>query len=440
MKKKTLCIIMTILIAASAIGCGSVVTNESITDADGGMTDGTRKSTGTGAETAATAGAGFDDDAPVMNITEDSYAAADVEASPMVEAAETDPSAVKGTDDESEKRDLPEAGQLTAGEWNDNENWGFFSNLVNSGKIAFPSFGLDPIHRVTVEAKDKSGKPLANAKAVLTDKSGKTLFSGVTNKDGIAYLFGNGDNSLILIKNSLQFTGGNSGQTKTEDVKDNANDLNAQVVLDTDSKPYKAMDIMFILDTTGSMSDEMLFLQSEFTAITQEIGTTDTRYAMNFYRDDGDEYITRCNDFTTDIKAIQKAINNESADGGGDYPEAVAEVLKESVSNSSWKEDSVKLAFLIFDAPPHAEKAQEIAESVTAAAEKGIRIIPVIASDSDRDTELFGRAAAIYTGGTYVFLTDDSGIGNSHEEPIIGSYEVKSLYDTIIEIVNNYRQ
>ena len=95
---------------------------------------------------------------------------------------------------------------------------------------------------------------------------------------------------------------------------------------------------------------------------------------------------------------------------------------------------------MIFDAPPHDGKEEEIRKAVEAAAEKGIRIIPVVSSNSDRGTELFGRALSIVTGGTYVFLTDDSGIGDSHLEPIIGSYEVRSLYDIIIDIINDYRQ
>ena len=197
---------------------------------------------------------------------------------------------------------------------------------------------------------------------------------------------------------------------------------------------------MFILDTTGSMGDEMLFLQSEFTAITEAVGTDNTRYSINFYRDEGDEYVTKCNDFTNDIPSLQKLLNNESASGGGDLPEAVDQILSEAINKSSWQEDSVKLAFLIFDAPPHEEKAAQTAQAVMGAAKRGIRIIPVVSSNSDRDTELFGRAAAITTGGTYIFLTDDSGIGGSHLEPIIGEYKVEKLYDIIIRVINDYRQ
>ena len=188
------------------------------------------------------------------------------------------------------------------------------------------------------------------------------------------------------------------------------------------------------------MADELLFLQSEFTAITEKVGTDHTRYSVNFYRDEYDEYVTKCNPFSTDIKTIQKNLNNEIADGGGDYPEAVSDALTETMFASDWSEESVKLAFMIFDAPPHSGKEQELLAAAQEAAKKGIHIIPVISSDSDRDTELFGRAIAITTDGSYVFLTDDSGIGNSHEEPVIGSYEVRPLYDIIVDIIDGYRQ
>lgn len=439
MKKRTLCVLLAALISAASCGCGANSKDYSVADINAAE------------DTGVTAGAAKSDkyagDSPLME-------AADASDDYGVEAAVGDYGdaadaigTAAGTADESERQNKPQAGQLTAGEWNDNENWGFFSNLVNSGTISYPVFGLNPVQRVTIEAKDKNGKPLVNAKAVLLDKSGNAIFGGVTNKDGIAYLFGTSERFAeaevsfggVSQKVSLE-SGSGSAQTKSDDTANTAGDISAQAVLDIDSKLYKALDVMFILDTTGSMSDEMLFLQSEFTAITDEIGTDNTRYAMNFYRDEGDDYVTRCNDFTDNIKSIQKALNKESAEGGGDYPEAVAEALNESIFNSSWKDESVKLAFLILDAPPHEEKSKEISEAIYKASEKGIRIIPVIASDSDRETELFGRAAAIYTGGTYVFLTDDSGIGNSHEEPIIGSYEVRSLYDTIVEIIKSYQQ
>lgn len=390
---------------------------------------------------------------------------------PAMEAAEgdydtdygTDHGDAAGADDTQNGIELPEAGQLTAGEWNDNANWGFFTNLVTTNKIAFPSFGLDPTGRIMITVKDASGNPTANVNAVLTDESGKTLWSAVTDNMGRAYLFG-GDSakSVVLSRGSDSET--YPVELKTEEIKPESDDQNdgqnndrkktqetdqtvrtagvteMELTFSPGGKKTEEAQIMFIVDATGSMSDEMLFLQSEFTAITSEIGTDNTSYSVNFYRDKGDTYVTKCNDFTTDIAQLQNLLNKERADGGGDTPEAVAQILDETMNMKSWKEDAVKLAFLIFDAPPHLDEIEQLDAAIAVAAEKGIRIIPVVSSNSDRETELFGRAAAIMTGGTYVFLTDDSGIGESHLEPIIGSYEVEKLYDIIIRVINDYRK
>ena len=345
--------------------------------------------------------------------------------------------------------DLPEAGQLTAGEWNDNDNWGFFSNLVNAGTISFPVFSLDPTTRVSVKVKTADGKPAVNAKVKLLDEDGKTIWNAVSDKQGMAYLFATGSSVPATIEAELdgdKQTADYKAPEKDEQGNKKVSKSSTEITLDGESKLYKDTEIMFIVDTTGSMSDEMLFLQSEFSAIAREVGgingvdADNVKFAVSFYRDEGDDYVTKHNDFTSDVSALQKALNNEEADGGGDFPEAVAQVLSETITDGKWSKDSVKLAFLIFDAPPHEGTDKKLMEAAKAAGEKGIRIVPIVSSGSDRETELFARSLAIMSGGTYVFLTDDSGIGGGHLEPIIGDYKVEKLYDIIIRVINDYRQ
>ena len=367
---------------------------------------------------------------------------ADVEAVEPVLPPDTEPDIPEDTEIIT-VTETPKAGQLTAGEWKDNENWGFFTNLVNSGTIKFPSFSLDPTTRCAVTVKNADNTPVANANVRLLDESGSVIWRAVSDKQGRAYLFTSGSAVPTAIEAEYD------GEVKTADYKApetdgqgnrKASNTSVQIIMEGTSLPNKKMQIMFIVDATGSMSDEMLFLQSEFSAITREIGTVDTEYAVSFYRDEGDEYVTKHNSFTSSIDALQNALNNETADGGGDYPEAVAQILTETITKGPWKEDSTKLAFLIFDAPPHEGTDKELLAAAKAACEKGIRIVPVVSSDSDRDTELFARSLAIMTGGTYVFLTDDSGIGGGHLEPIIGDYKVEKLYDIIIRVINEYKQ
>ena len=48
------------------------------------------------------------------------------------------------------------------------------------------------------------------------------------------------------------------------------------------------------------------------------------------------------------------------------------------------------------------------------------------------------RQFAILTGGTYVYLTDDSGVGNGHVEASTGDPEVEKLNDLVIRLINEY--
>lgn len=338
-------------------------------------------------------------------------------------------------------------GLLTAGRWNDNSNWGFFSNIVDNDLVSFPAFGLDPCSRVAVSVKDGSGEAAVNSRVTLSDGSGSTVWSSVTDSEGKAYLFTCGNSGDMKVtaygKDGSEHTADvnveKTGDEQQGKVKKAAS-AEAEIVVNSSAPKYSDMQVMFIMDATGSMGDEMFFLQKDFAAIARECGTDNTEYSVNFYRDHGDKYVTKCFDFSKDISDIQKKINEQSADGGGDRPEAVAEILEETMNSSGWKEDSVKVAFLIFDAPPHNDKAEMIISAVKTASEKGIHLVPVVSSNAERDTELFGRAAAIMTNGEYVFLTDDSGIGDSHLEPIIGDYEVEKLYDIIVNIIAEYRQ
>ena len=73
---------------------------------------------------------------------------------------------------------------------------------------------------------------------------------------------------------------------------------------------------------------------------------------------------------------------------------------------------------------------------MAAAAERGVRIVPLAASGVDKELEFLLRFTAIATGGTYTFLTNDSGIGGNHVEPTIGEYQVEILNDLLVRVIS----
>ena len=203
---------------------------------------------------------------------------------------------------------------------------------------------------------------------------------------------------------------------------------------------HTELDVQLVLDTTGSMGDELSYLQSEFLAIASQVNAkfpnVQPRWSLVVYRDHGDDYLTRPFPFTTATDRFRANLAAQSAGGGGDTPEAVVEGLGDGLKQE-WRTGAnvAKLIFWVADAPAHPGEGQKLAGVLRDAQKKGIHIYPVASSDADDAAEYQMRSAAQLTGGRYVFLTSDSGIGNSHAEPHIPCYDVTRLDRAIVRMI-----
>jgi hypothetical protein len=202
------------------------------------------------------------------------------------------------------------------------------------------------------------------------------------------------------------------------------------------------LDVAIVLDTTSSMGDEITYLQAEFDSIAVTLKTkfpqTTPRFGLVVYRDHTDEYLTRAVPFTSDAEAFRASLAAQSSAGGGDTPEAVPEGLTEGVG-LGWRTDAnvARVMFWVADAPQHDGEEQAVNTAVNAAVQKGIHVYPVGASGVDASAELTMRGTAQMTGGRYLFLTDDSGIGNSHAQPHIPCYVVTKLQGAMVRMVES---
>lgn len=206
-------------------------------------------------------------------------------------------------------------------------------------------------------------------------------------------------------------------------------------------RPHDLLDISFVIDTTGSMSDELTFLQTEFLAISQRISdlypNAEPRWSLVLYRDVGDEYVVRSFDFDSDAQGFQARLAAQRAGGGGDIPEAPERGLGEMV-NFGWRAQPnvARIAFWVADAPHHPQNALALGNTILKSRATGIHVYPVASSGVDEFTELTMRTAAQLTGGRYLFLTNDSGLGNSHKEPSIPCYFVTRLDNAMLRMID----
>ena len=206
------------------------------------------------------------------------------------------------------------------------------------------------------------------------------------------------------------------------------------------------LDLVFLVDATGSMGDEIAKLKASMASIAEQIAALPGRPELCFglvgYRDRGDQFLTRTHDFTDRLPEFQSALARLHAAAGGDYPEALNEALHEAVHGLSWRGGSAtRLVVLVADAPPHLDYGgPQYDETAAAALAKGIKLHAVGASGLDAQGEAVFRQIAQYTGGRFVFLTyrdahdPRSGPGSETVHDVRG-YSVDSLDRLVVRLV-----
>jgi hypothetical protein len=212
------------------------------------------------------------------------------------------------------------------------------------------------------------------------------------------------------------------------------------------AQSWTPLDLVFMVDATGSMGDEIDKLRTSMQSIADRIarlpGRVDLCLGLVAYRDRGDEYVTRRYDLTGDLAAFQRVLGGLRAAGGGDEPEALDEALHETVHGVSWRgAGASRLVVMIGDAPPHLRPdVPHYDQSAVAALARGIKVHAVGASGLNRQGETTFRSIAQQTGGRFVFLTYKDaarpGRGPGTETPHdVRDYGVADLDELIVRLV-----
>lgn len=337
---------------------------------------------------------------------------------------------------------LDQNSRLTAGEVDDNAGWDeYLLYLRNYNGAAVIRLDVSERHQIWVQ--DSQGGPVLGARIGI-EANGQEVAVLRTHSDGRAYFFPRTLNA----------------QSESYTVEVSVNGSSEHFVIDAGGSQREwfvthpgadqlaqnaRLDILFLIDATGSMADEINQLKANIRAISTQIdglpSRPDVRFGMVSYRDRGDEYVTRVSDFTPDVEAFAGELAELFADGGGDYPEDLNEALSRAVHEPEWRvDDTVSLIFLVADAPPHLDYDQEnhYAAELLEAAERGIKLYPIASSGLDGQGEYVFRQLAQISGGRFIFLTygaDGPGSSGTETDFEVSDYTVSSLDSLVVKIV-----
>jgi hypothetical protein len=334
---------------------------------------------------------------------------------------------------------------LRAGEVDDNAEWDDYL-LYRLGYAGPPMHDRDVTERYIVTVKDQEGSPLLDA--VVTVYAGnEPVFSGRTYATGQVLFFPKALEVSDQVTSFRVVAEKNDARGEATLVRDETYQLTLNLAHPgRGSDEPVNLDVLFLIDSTGSMADEIDKLQASIREIAARIdrlpGQSCVRFAMTIYRDRGDLFVSRTFDFTPDVREFSKALAEVEADGGGDYPESLNEALHRAIHAPEWRDqDTVQLIFLVADAPPHLDYTQDYdyAVEMEKAAERGIKVFPIASSGLDDQGEYIFRQIAQFTQGRFVFLTyagpTNAGPPGDQTTHHVEDYSVENLDDLVIRLV-----
>lgn len=331
---------------------------------------------------------------------------------------------------------------VTAGVVDDNADFGGFQQFLQRHAEA-QRLGRDVSVRQRLKVVDAQGRPVPDAEVAVSAANGARLWAR-TDAGGQAWLHPNAFDDRDTANYQVQVRRG--GATRTAQLQRGQKNV-LQVVMPDAAVPARArLDLVFMVDATGSMGDEIDKLRDSLQGIVRDISqlpsNPDICLGLVTYRDRGDAYFVRGWDMTGNVAAFQQVLDGVQANGGGDYPEAMNEAFDHAVQAMSWRGPATtRVLVSLADAPPQmGYPPPRYDQTMLAALGKGIKVFSVAASGQDSTGEIVQRQIAQYTGGRFIFLTykdaaDPSSGPGSETVHEVDNYSVDTLDKLVVRLV-----
>ena len=297
-----------------------------------------------------------------------------------------------------------QASGVRAGEWDDNANYRDYVKWLKETPKGVQR--LDITDRQFLVVEDRDGKPVPNCALRVTGANASA--SLVTMASGRALLF---PHAMGVDGDQLSVTASCAQAVATATL--NPFTVDGAVVLKLDQPralPARhTVDLAFVLDTTGSMAEEIEAVKTTIRSVAAKLSNdqTSVRIGLVEYKDRGDAEVTHTYAFSSDLAQFSSSVAALSAGGGGDIPEDMHAGLAAALDKLEWRETATsRLIVVIADAPPHLDYQDEkdYADASRRAAGRGIKLFTVSASGMDDVGQVVMRQMAQFTGASNMFV------------------------------------
>jgi Mg-chelatase subunit ChlD len=296
------------------------------------------------------------------------------------------------------------AANVRAGEWDDNANYRDYVRWLQETPRGIAR--LDISDRQFVVVEDAAGRPVPNCTIAIT--GGQRTVSLVTPASGRALLFPHAMGLAGSALGAVATCGQAAAQaTIHTDRVDGITEL--KLATERALPARRTIDLAFVLDTTGSMAEEIEAVKSTIRAVAAKLGSDQTavRIGLVEYKDRGDAEVTHAYPFSSDLAAFSRSVVRLTAGGGGDYPEDMQAGLSAALDQLAWRPDATaRMLVVIGDAPPHLDYPDErdYADAARRAAARGIKMYTVAASGMNLTGQIVMRQMAQFTGASNLFV------------------------------------
>ncbi len=297
------------------------------------------------------------------------------------------------------------AASVRAGEWDDNANYREFQRYL--GQVSAPIHPADVRARRFLIVRDVAGKAVSRCPVTVSDASQhEVTLTTLASGRAILFPYAEGLAGKHFTANARCAEGNASAPVALDDDGDGTVEMKLASARRSDAR---VVDLAFILDTTGSMSEEIDSVKSTIQKVAHTLQGTQlqVRVGMVEYKDRTDPFVTKPYAFTSNLGEFSRKIAGIEASGGGDMPEDMNAGIHAALTSLEWSPRAVaRMAFVIADAPPHLDYPNDpdYAVEMKNAAHRGIQLFGVAASGMDALGQAVMRQMAEYTGATEMFV------------------------------------